>query len=71
MVKKFDIIGLDCANCARILEEKLNKVKNINSIKISFIMQKITIDINDELFDETFKEIKRIASKFEDGVEIK
>lgn len=70
MIKKFNIEGLDCANCARVLEDKINKINNVKSAKISFIMQKITIEIEDDLFDATLKEVKHVASKFEDGVKI-
>ena len=42
----------------------------MKSAKISFIMQKITIEIEDDLFDATLKEVKHVASKFEDGVKI-
>ena len=70
MIKKLNIEGLDCANCARVLEGKINKIENVKSAKISFIMQKITIEIEDDLFDSTLNEIKRVALKFEDGVKI-
>ncbi len=70
MVKKYRIKGLDCANCARELEEKLNKVEGMNKCKINFIMEKISIDSNDEIFNEVLAKAKKIALSFEDGVEI-
>ncbi len=71
MIKKFLIEGLDCANCARELEEEISKVVGVNSVKISFIVKKITLDIDDEKFDDVLNKVKVLASKFEDGVEIK
>lgn len=70
MVKKFKIEGIDCANCARELEETLNKIKGMNKCKISFIMEKISIDADDEVFVSVLNEAKRIAKNFEDGVVI-
>ncbi len=70
MIKKFKIEGLDCANCARELEDKLNKINGMNKCKISFIMEKITLDVNDEIFNKVLAEAKKIAKNFEDGVVI-
>lgn len=70
MVKKFKIEGIDCANCARELEEKLNKIKGMNSCKISFLAEKVTIDANDDVFVSVLDEAKKIAKRFEDGVVI-
>lgn len=70
MEKKFKIIGIDCANCARELEEKILKVKGVNFCRISFITEKITIDANDKEFDSILLKICKIAKKFEDGVVI-
>ncbi len=70
MVKKFKITGLDCANCARELEEELSKIKGMNSCRIGFITSKITIDADDSVFNEVLNQAKKIALHFEDGVVI-
>ena len=31
MIKKAKIVGLDCAHCAKTLENEINKLKEINS----------------------------------------
>lgn len=71
MVKKFKITGLDCANCARELEEELSKIKGINSCRIAFLTSKIIIDANDDVFNDVLVKAKQIAKHFEDGVVIK
>lgn len=70
MQKKFKVIGLDCANCARELEEELSKVKGVKKVSIAFITQKLVLEADDNEFDEVLNKCKKIASKFEDGVTI-
>ena len=44
MIKKYKIGGLDCANCARELEEELNKIDGINSATVDFLGGKVILD---------------------------
>ena len=41
---KFKITGLDCANCASQLERDLQKVKGIENVMVSFMMQRLTFE---------------------------
>ena len=67
MKKTYRIIGLDCANCALILEKKLNKIEGVSSCQINFLSETMIIDNNDESFDE----IVNTCKNFEDGVSLK
>ena len=40
----FNITGLDCANCARELEEELEKVEGVNSVSVDFMAMKVHAD---------------------------
>lgn len=44
MIKKYKIEGLDCANCARELEEELNKIDGVNSANVDFMGGKVILD---------------------------
>lgn len=44
MIKKYKIEGLDCANCARELEEELNKIDGVNSATVDFMGGKVILD---------------------------
>ena len=44
MTKKYKIEGLDCANCARELEEELNKIEGVSSATVDFIGGKVILD---------------------------
>lgn len=70
MLKKYKLSGLDCANCARELEEELNKVEKVKQVKINFMMQKMTLEAEDSVFEEVLAKVKKICSKFEDGIDV-
>ncbi len=59
--------GLDCANCAREFESKVNKIKGINEASLNFMSEKLIV-IADE--DKT-EEIKELGLHFEDGLTIR
>ena len=40
MENKVKITGLDCPNCARKLEETLNKNKELNNVRVNFTTKK-------------------------------
>ncbi len=44
MIKKYKIEGLDCANCARELEEELNKIEGVTSATVDFMAGKVILD---------------------------
>lgn len=70
MIKKFKITGLDCANCARELEEDISKIKGIDACRISFLTEKISIEADDAIFDKVLQEAIKKAKNFEDGAVI-
>ena len=44
MKTKFSIKGLDCPNCAAKLEGMLAKLDGVDSAKINFLTEKITLE---------------------------
>ena len=42
MKYSYNIIGLDCANCAREIEESLNKNKKFKNVIVNFSTSKIS-----------------------------
>lgn len=44
MKTKFRIKGLDCPNCAAKLEGMIAKLEGIDSAKINFLTEKITVE---------------------------
>ena len=55
---KFKIEGLDCANCANLLEESLRKIDLIENVSISFMMERLTFSSNEDNLNNALKQIK-------------
>ena len=43
MTKKYKILGLDCANCAREVEEAVKKYDQVDDASMSFISETLTV----------------------------
>ncbi|MBO4343100.1 MAG: heavy-metal-associated domain-containing protein [Clostridia bacterium] len=65
MVKVFKVEDLDCANCAAKIEEGISKLDGVNSVSVSFLAQKITLDADESKLDRIVDEMAKIAKKIE------
>ncbi|MBP5245546.1 MAG: cation transporter [Clostridia bacterium] len=65
MVKVFKVEDLDCAHCAAKIEEGIAKLDGVNSVSVSFLTQKITLDAEESKFDKIVDEMAKIAKKIE------
>ena len=70
MKKKLKMNNLDCANCAMKMQEAISKLDGVNDVQINFMYQKMTIDADDERFDEIIKLAESECKKFEKNVSI-
>ena len=70
MKKKFKLQDLDCANCAAKMEEAIKKIEGVNDASMSFMTQKLTIDVADERFDAIMDEVVRVCAKVEPDMKI-
>ncbi len=61
--KSFKIEGLDCANCARELEEELNKLDGVKSATVDFMAGKVIAECGEEAIDR----IVYCCNHFEDA----
>lgn len=62
MKYKYNIKDLDCANCAKKIEETLSKDKNIKSASVNFAKQTIIVETN---ISDPFNYVKDIVEKIE------
>lgn len=56
------ITGLDCANCARELEEEILKIEGVNSATVDFMAQKVYADCD----SATLEKVKDCCNCFEE-----
>lgn len=65
MKKKFKLTDLDCANCAAKMEDAIKRIDGVNDAAVSFMTQKLTIDADDERFDEIMTQVVAACKKVE------
>ena len=71
MKKRYNLVDLDCANCAAKMEEAIKKIDGVNTATVSLLTQKMTVDAVDDRFDEIMQEIVKVCKKVEPDCEIK
>ena len=56
------ITGLDCANCARELEEEIQKLEGVKQATVDFMAQKVLVDCD----GQTLENVKSVCNNFEE-----
>lgn len=70
MKKTFRMIDLDCANCAAKMERAIQNIDGVTSATVSFMTQKLTLEADDDRFDQIVKEAVKACKKVEPDCEI-
>jgi len=65
MKMKFKIKGIDCANCAAELEKAIQKIDGVIEASLSFMTEKLVMEIEDDRKDEVLKNLKKVVKKEE------
>lgn len=70
MKRSFKLQDLDCANCASKMECDINKLDGVNSASIAFMTSRLTLDADDDKFDELISQAQTICSRYEPDCKI-
>ena len=70
MRKVFKLDEIDCANCARELQEGLAKLDGVQSVSVNFMTQKLTLEADDAEFDAVFERVVDYTAENEPDCEI-
>lgn len=65
MKKKFKLEDLCCANCAAKMEDGIQKLPGVKSANINFMMQKLTVEADDDQFDAVMEDVVKLCKKIE------
>ena len=65
MKKAFKLEDLDCANCAAKMEAAIRKLPGVQNATVSFMTQKMTLEAEDEKFDEVLQAAIKCIAKVE------
>ena len=63
MKSKFKIKGLDCANCANELERLIQKIDGVESVNISFIVEKMELEYDETRKEEIIQNMKKVIKR--------
>ena len=63
MKKVFKLRDLDCANCARKMEDAIRKIDGVHAATVSFMTQKLTIEADDDRFDAIVEQAAQACCK--------
>ena len=65
MKKVFELEDLDCANCAAKMSEAVKNIDGVLFAEFNFITQKLTIEADDDRFDDIMKKAVKLCKKIE------
>jgi Cation transport ATPase len=68
--KIFILEGLDCANCAQKIEDKINKIYGVKKATLNFVNKKLLIEFSDAINEELINQIKSTITSIEPDVNI-
>ena len=65
MTKVFKLKDLDCANCAAKMERAVAKIEGVNSVSVSFMGQRMSIDAEEQRFEEVMDRVVKTCRRVE------
>ena len=70
MRKSFKLDEIDCANCARKLQDELARLDGVDAVSVNFLTQKLTLSAADERFDDVLDRVVELVARVEPDCEI-
>lgn len=70
MKKTYNLIDLDCANCAAKMEAAIKKIDGVTDVTVSYMTQKLTLEAPDDIFDKVLKQAIKAIRRVEPDCEI-
>ena len=65
MTKTYMMEDLDCANCARKMEDLIRKLDGVTEVHVNFLTQKMILTADDARFDAILKEAVKQVHKID------
>ncbi len=65
MKKVYKLKDLDCANCAAKMERAVARIDGVSSVSISFMSQRMSIEADENRFDEIMDQVAKTCRKVE------
>ena len=71
MKKNYILEDLDCANCAAKIEEGVKNIEGVIECSVSFVTEKMIVEIEEGKEEVVEKEIKKVVRKIEPDTTLK
>ena len=65
MRKVYRMEELDCANCARKMEDAIRKIEGVENVAVNFLTQKMTLQAEDSRFEAILQQAIKICRRVE------
>lgn len=65
MKKVYRMENLDCANCARKMEDAIRKLDGVESVNINFLTQKMILNADEEKIQEIAEKAAKLCRRVE------
>lgn len=69
--RQWELEGLDCANCARKIEDKVKKIEGVSSCSVNFVTKTMTMETVAGYEESAIVEAKRTVKALEPHVNVK
>ena len=70
MKKVYRMKDLDCANCAAKMERAIQKIDGVSSAEVSFMAQRLTLELDENRMSEILEQVKACVAKVEPSTKI-
>ena len=70
MKKTYKMQNLDCANCAAKMENAISKIDGVESCSISFMAQKLTLEVDETKLDAVLTAAQNAVKKVDRACKI-
>ena len=71
MKKVIAMQDLDCANCAAKMEQAIRHIDGVTSCTINFMLQRMTLELDDERSTEIIEKVRTAVKKIEPDCRLK
>ena len=69
-MKKSYKCEVDCANCAAKMEDAIKKLDGVKNARVNFMTQKLTLEADDDRYQEILEAAVKACKKVEPDCEI-
>ena len=70
MTKTYKMQDLDCANCARKMEDAIRKLEGVTEVHVNFLTQKMILTADDGRFEEIVREAAKCIRRVDPDCQV-